>query len=102
LKIYGNIKNVEVLDPVISNLQGIERRCAECHKFFEEGDEIVVFLETTFKEKEVSLSNLDFIFVHVKGKETGSCLEDFIGRFIANRGISSSKPIDNSVNETVK
>lgn len=78
----------------LSRLSGNDRRCAVCHKWFDHADEIVVVAKTMFKDDSllkgvggesdpgVSVSVDEMTLVHLKGKESGSCLEDFVATLL--------------------
>lgn len=71
----------------ITNLQGEQQLCAECFKPLRGGEEIVVFTKTQVLEQSdrtISIPLQSLYFIHVKGREKGSCIEDFIARFIQN------------------
>lgn len=73
-----------------------EKVCAECMKPLDKGDQVVMFSRSTVEDpgSNVILISLNENYVvHVKGKENGSCLEDFVARVIANSPmVSLQKP----------
>ena len=85
MQITGNLK--VTLDSTTFELHGKERMCEECHDLFKDGDEVVGFVESVYeKDSTIKLGDKVY-FVHLKGKENGSCFEDFVARFMLNKGL---------------
>ena len=85
MNIRGDLK-VSLLT-VDFELHGKERMCEECNDLFSVGDKIIGFIESVYDENSsVKLSDKVY-FVHLKGKEKGSCFEDFVARFMSNKGL---------------
>ena len=70
-----------VLDSItLSDLKGVERRCAECHHAFEDGDQVIVFGTGTYDRDMIPLR--DTYLIHMHSPEGQFCLEEFVGRFL--------------------
>ena len=80
----------------LSGLKGIERRCAECGKAFDEGDAVVVLATGQYHPDDSVPLDDAISIVHIKGKEQGSCLEEFLPRYLTgleNRAKQATKSI---------
>ena len=85
MKFQGNLI-VELDSLTISDIRGNRRKCAECNQFFGPGDKVIILGESQYQEND-TLPVLDegLHFVHLEGKQGGSCLEDFISRLLNNK-----------------
>lgn len=69
---------------VVTDLRGNEYKCAQCMRELEEGDNILVVQDTTFKDNTVTLDgSLQFVHIGaVEGNEGRTCAEDYLSRMI--------------------
>jgi hypothetical protein len=96
---FTSTATIELDDIMLTNMRGRERRCAECNIGLENGDMVMVFAPTTFNEDEgVPLD--DIYLVHVKRKDGGTCLDDFVARYI--NGISGVLETEKPPKDPVK
>ena len=70
---------VDLKEAHITALQGVEKRCAQCKKLFEDNDGIVVFVQTGYTEGSVRLPDDSTYLIHLQG----TCLEEFVGSVLA-------------------
>jgi len=69
----------------LTDLTGPEHRCVECRQTFQQGDAVVLFCQGTAELQPALVVGIDattMSLIHLKGKEKGSCLEDFTARII--------------------
>ncbi len=85
MKFQGNLV-VELDSLTISDIRGNRRKCAECNQVFGPGDKVVIVGESIYNEDDtLPITDEGLHFVHLKGKQGGSCLEDFISRLLNNK-----------------
>lgn len=69
----------------LTDLLGIEAVCSECTQPFQKDERVVALSEaevTQLSDAELVIPLKRTFLVHVKGKDKGSCLEDFVSRFL--------------------
>ena len=95
---FTSTTTVKLDEITLTELRGRERRCAECNIALENGDMVMAFAPTVYNEDDGIVLD-DIYLVHVKRKDGGTCLDDFVARYI--NGISAvletSKPPNESV-----
>jgi hypothetical protein len=96
MKFQGSLV-VELTDLTISDIKGNRRRCAECSQAFNPGDKVIVIGESIYSEQDsLPLNDEGLHFVHLAGKQGGSCLEDFISRLLNNKPIDTPPPVNST------
>jgi hypothetical protein len=71
------------LDSVtISDLRGIERKCAECNQLFEDGDLVMAFSVSTYQDDSLPLEDVYLAHIKKKTKTGGTCVDDFVARVV--------------------
>ncbi len=79
MKITGKISVAQIEEPIITALQGIEKRCASCKKRWEDGEKVVVFITSTITNDTIPLQDDSIHIVHLS-----PCLEEFIGTIMSS------------------
>ena len=99
MKITGTTA-VEIKSPIITDLKGGERRCAECHWPFDENDAVIVFGDSIYKEDSVEIPDTVYL-LHVSRKDKpGSCIEEFIARFLQTKEVVEPEKSVESIEPT--
>ena len=87
--VIKGVAEVELQSPKITSLQGVEKRCSQCKKLFEDHDAVVVFIQSGFVDGAVPLSDDSTYLLHLQG----SCLEEFVGGVLATVKELPSAPV---------
>ena len=95
MKIVGKVPDTYILEPFLTSLQGVEKRCASCKKRWEDDEKVVVFITSTVKDDKIALADDSIHIVHLS-----PCLEEFVGTIMASfpkpESLPQTQPKDSS------